>query len=79
LLQPIPVVKQFPLMQLGPSFHQPSLARGQRSGDHIHRLNSDNRHLILPVGVEVRYVVLPARLGEHADYDSEKAAEFRHV
>ena len=79
LLQPIPVVKQFLLVQLRPGLHQPSLARGQRSRDQVDRLNSDDGHLILPVGVEVRYVVLPAGLGEHADDDSEKAAEFRHL
>jgi hypothetical protein len=46
LLQPIPVVKQFSLVQLRPGLHQSSLARGQRSRDHVDRLNSDDGDLI---------------------------------
>ena len=79
LLQSVPVVEQFLLMQLCPGFDQTPLAGGQRSRHHVHGVNADDRHVILPIGVEVRDVMLPARLGEHAHDDSEKPAEFWHV
>ena len=79
LLQSGPVVEQLLLVQLGPRFHQPSLAGGQRAGDQVNGVNAKDRVLVLPVGMEVRKVMLAAHLGEHADDDSKKATEFRHL
>lgn len=66
-------------MQFGPRFNQASLPGGQRSRDDFDWLNADDRHLILPIGMEIGDVVLPARLGVHADDDAEEAAEFGHI
>ena len=60
MLQPVPVIEQFLLVQLRPGLHRPPLPGRERSGDHIDRVNADDCHLILPVRVEMRDMMLAA-------------------
>lgn len=79
LLQAVPIVEQFLLVQLSPRLNQTALSRRERARDHVDGVNADNRDLFLPVRMKMGDVMLPARFGEHADDDSEKATEFRHL
>ena len=65
-------------MQLRPRFHQSALASRESTGDHINGVDSDDRYVILPVRMKVRDVMRCARLGEHANDNSEKATELRY-
>ena len=66
-------------MQLCPRLHQTPLPGGQGARHDLDGVDADDRDLILPVGVEMRDVMLPARLGEHPNNDPEEAADLRHA
>ena len=66
-------------MKLNPRFHQPQLASREVSGDHLNRVDSEDAHAVLIIGVEVRLMVTTANLNEHADDDSIKSTELRHL
>lgn len=44
-------------MQFGPRLHQTPLFLGKLTSENIHRLNADNRHSVLIIGMEVWHVV----------------------
>jgi hypothetical protein len=56
-LKASPVGHQLTLMQLCPGLSQALLAAGKRSRDHLDRIDSNDRHLVLVVCVEVWAVV----------------------
>jgi len=65
-------------MQLGPCLNKSPLFLRERSGNQIHRADGEDCCLVLEIRVEMGKVVGRAGLGEHPDYDSEEAAQFRH-
>src|ERR1700691_2235222 len=66
-------------MQLRPRFHQPPLPPRQETGDQFHRVETEDGHILLIIGVEMWHVMRCARLSKHANNDPEKPADFRHA
>ncbi len=65
-------------MQLSPSFDQPSLPSGKRSGEKFHRLDVEDAHMFLVVGMEVGAVMWSARLRKHSYDNAEEPRNLRH-
>jgi hypothetical protein len=66
-------------MQLRPRFYQPPLPPRQETGNQFDRVETEDRHIFLIVGVEMWHVMRCARLRKHANNDPEKPADFRHT
>ncbi len=66
-------------MQLSPGFHQSSLPPGKFTGHEFDGVQTEYRHIVLVVGVQVRQVVRPPDLDKHTDDDTEESAQFRHA
>jgi len=45
----------------------------------LDRVEREHGRVVLVVGVEVRPVMLTARLDEHSDHDAKEARDFRHA
>jgi hypothetical protein len=78
-LQSIPIIQEFSLVQLCPSFHEPLLPSWKPPGNQGYGINAVNGLSILVVSVKVWQVVLRCWFGKHPNDDPKEAAEFRHV
>lgn len=65
-------------MEFGPSFHEALLTPGQTPSNEFERVHAVNCDLLLIIGMEVRFVVWGAMLGEHSDDNPKKPTQFRH-
>jgi hypothetical protein len=74
----VAIGQQLVSMQLSPSLNQSLLPLGQCSGDEINRIDRENAHLILIVGVKVSFVMTTADLDEHANDDPIETTQLRH-
>jgi hypothetical protein len=63
-------------MQFRPCLDKTALLLRKRPGNEFHGTNREDRSFVLSVSMEMRNVMRHAGLGEHADDDSEKPAEF---
>ena len=59
-------------------FDKSPLFLGECSGNQVHRADGEDCGLVLEISVEMGKMVGRACFREHADYDSEEAAQFRH-
>ena len=66
-------------MDLGPRLHHAPLTSGEIPCHHIDRIDREDGHASLMIGMEVRSMMGTADLGEHADDDSEEARQLRHT
>ena len=65
-------------MEFPPRFHQSLLLAWQRTRDQLHRLDAEDRLLILIVCMKMRNMMLSACLDEHPYNDPEEPTELRH-
>ena len=54
-------------MQLRPDFHQPSLPPRQETSDQVDRVETEDRRVLLVVGVEMWHVMRSTRFRKHAN------------
>ncbi len=78
-MEPTPIFKELLLMQLRPGFDESLLTAWQSPCDQFNGIHSVNGHFILIIGVKMRPMVLCSRFGKHANDDSEKPRNFRHL
>jgi hypothetical protein len=71
-LQFIPISSQFTLMQLGPCLNEPPLTPRQVAGNQLDRIERENPHVVLIVGVKVRSMMRRSWFGEHTDNDPKE-------
>ena len=64
-------------MQLSPRFHQPSMPSRQETGDQFDRVKTENPHVVLVVRMKMWHMMRRSQFGKHANYNSEKPADFR--
>jgi hypothetical protein len=65
-------------MQFGPCLDQTPLSLREFPGDHIHRVEGEDTHIILVPRMEMGLVMRRSSFGKHSDDNPEKPAEFRH-
>ena len=75
----IPSLKQFRLMKLRPAFQQPLLSAGQCAGQYFNCIHRHDYFRTLIYGMKMRPMMTRPVFREHADANSEKSRQFRHV
>jgi hypothetical protein len=78
-LQSIPVVHEFALVDLRPGNHESFLPAGQYASNRLDRVDPKDSDAILVVGMEMGSVMRTTSLDEHSNYDTEEAADLRHL
>lgn len=66
-------------MNFRPCLHKSALATRQRTCQHVNRINSENRFVLLIIGVEMRCVMWNADFRVHSNDDAVESRQFWHT